>query len=211
MLRVYNYTALGLAMTGLVAIVVGTTPALYTPIFSTPLKWLVILAPMPFALFFGLRSQSMSASNAPALYWAFCGVIGLSVASVFLVFTGTSIARAFFAAAAMFAATSLCGYTMRRDLSGMGSFLMMGLIGVAIASIVYLFLGSSAPQFVVSIAGIIVFVGLTAWDTQSIKEQHAEHFDAASKQKLAVIGACSLYLSLVNIFQLPLNFVSEKE
>jgi uncharacterized protein len=211
MLRVYNYMALGLAMTGIVAIVVGTTPALYTPIFSTPLKWVVILAPLPFALFFGLRIQSMSASTAQGLFWAFCTVMGLSLASIFLVFTGTSVARAFFAASAMFAATSLYGYTTRRDLSAIGSFLMMGLIGVVIASIVNLFLGSSALQFVVSVAGIIVFVGLIASDTQSIKEQYAEHFEGESKQKLAVIGAFSLYLNLINIFQLLLNFRGEKK
>jgi hypothetical protein len=210
MLRVYNYMALGLALTGLVAVVVGTTPALYTPIFSTPLKWVVILAPLPFAFFFGLRIQAMSAATAQALFWAFCAVIGLSLASIFLIFTGTSIARTFFAAASMFAATSLYGYSTRRDLSGIGSFLMMGLIGVLIAGIVNLFLGLSVLQFVVSIVGIIVFVGLTAWDTQSIKEQYAEHFDGESKQKLAVSGAFSLYLNLINIFQLLLNFMGEK-
>jgi FtsH-binding integral membrane protein len=126
-------------------------------------------------------------------------------------FTGTSIARAFFAAAAMFGVTSLYGYTTQRDLSAIGSFLIMGLIGVVIASIVNIFLGSSALQFVVSIVGIIVFVGLTAWDTQSIKEQYADNFDLESKQKLAVIGAFSLYLNLINIFQLLLNLTGERD
>jgi FtsH-binding integral membrane protein len=211
MLRVYNYMALGLAMTGLVAVIVGTTPALYTPLFSTPLKWVVILAPLPFAFFFAFRVPSMSASAAQALFWAFCAIIGLSLGSIFLIFTGTSIARAFFAAAAMFGVTSLYGYTTQRDLSAIGSFLIMGLIGVVIASIVNIFLGSSALQFVVSIVGIIVFVGLTAWDTQSIKEQYADNFDLESKQKLAVIGAFSLYLNLINIFQLLLNLTGERD
>jgi len=211
MLRVYNYMGLGLVMTGLVAFIVGTTPALYVPIFSTPLKWFVMLAPLAFVLFFSFRMESMSASGAQTLFWAFCAVMGLSLASIFLVFTGTSIARTFFIAAAMFGATSLYGYTTKRDLSQFGSFLIMGLIGVVIASLVNLFLASSALQFAISVIGIVVFVGLTAWDTQSIKEQYAEKFDAESKQKLAVFGAFSLYLNFINIFQLLLNFTGQRE
>ena len=211
MLRVYNYMGLGLVMTGLVAFIVGTTPALYVPIFSTPLKWVVMLAPLAFVLFFSFRMETMSASGAQTLFWAFCAVMGLSLASIFLVFTGTSIARTFFIAAAMFGATSLYGYTNKRDLSQFGSFLIMGLIGVVIASLVNLFLASSALQFAISVIGIVVFVGLTAWDTQSIKEQYAENFDAESKQKLAVFGAFSLYLNFINIFQLLLNFTGQRE
>lgn len=211
MLRVYNYMALGLVMTGVVAFVVGTTPALYVPIFSSPLKWVVMLAPLAFVLFFSFRMQSMSASSAQAMFWAFCAVMGLSMASIFLVFTGTSIARTFFIAATMFGATSLYGYTTKRDLSQFGSFLIMGLIGVVIASVVNIFLGSTMLQFIVSVVGILVFVGLTAWDTQSIKEQYAENFDAESQQKLAVFGAFSLYLNFINIFQLLLNLTGERE
>ena len=211
MLRVYNYMGLGLVMTGLVAFIVGTTPALYVPIFSTPLKWVVMLAPLAFVLFFSFRMESMSASGAQTQFWAFCAVMGLSLASIFLVFTGTSIARTFFVAAAMFGATSLFGYTTKRDLWQFGSFLIMGLIGVVIASLVNFFLASSALQFAISVIGIVVFVGLTAWDTQSIKEQYAENFDAESKQKLAVFGAFSLYLNFINIFQLLLNFTGQRE
>lgn len=211
MLRVYNYMGLGLVMTGLVAFIVGTTPALYVPIFSTPLKWFVMLAPLAFVLFFSFRLESMSASGAQTLFWAFCAVMGLSLASIFLVFTGTSIARTFFIAAAMFGATSLYGYTTKRDLSQFGSFLIMGLIGVVIAGLVNLFLASSALQFAISVIGIVIFVGLTAWDTQSIKEQYAENFDAESKQKLAVFGAFSLYLNFINIFQLLLTFTGQRE
>ena len=211
MLRVYNYMGLGLVMTGLVAFIVGTTPALYVPIFSTPLKWFVMLAPLAFVLFFSFRMESMSASGAQTLFWTFCALMGLSLASIFLVFTGTSIARTFFIAAAMFGATSLYGYTTKRDLSQFGSFLIMGLIGVVIASLVNLFLASSALQFAISVIGIVVFVGLTAWDTQSIKEQYAENFDAESNQKLAVFGAFSLYLNFINIFQLLLNFTGQRE
>src|SRR6476659_1061415 len=185
MLRVYNYMGLGLVMTGLVAFIVGTTPALYVPIFSTPLKWVVMLAPLAFVLFFSFRMQTISAAGAQGMFWAFCAVMGLSMASIFLVFTGTSIARTFFIAAAMFGATSIYGYTTRRNLSAIGSFLIMGLIGVLIAGLVNIFLVSSALQFVVSVVGIIVFVGRTAWHTQSIKEQCAESFCAESNRKLA--------------------------
>ncbi|MCJ8143438.1 Bax inhibitor-1/YccA family protein [Ancylobacter sp. A5.8] len=211
MLRVYNYMALGLVLTGAVAFIVGTTPALYVPIFSTPLKWVAMLAPLAFVLFFSFRMQTMSGSAAQTMFWAFCAVMGVSMASIFLVFTGTSIARTFFIAATMFGATSLYGYTTKRDLSQFGSFLIMGLIGVVIASLVNIFLGSSLLQFVVSVVGILVFVGLTAWDTQNIKEQYADSFDAESQQKLAVFGAFSLYLNFVNIFQLLLNFTGERE
>jgi FtsH-binding integral membrane protein len=173
MLRVYNYMALGLVITGIVAFIVGTTPALFVPIFQTPLKWVVMLAPLAFVFFFSFRIQSMSASTAQITFWAFCAVMGLSLASIFLVFTRTSIAQTFFITAAMFGAISLYGYTTKRDLSKMGSFLMMGLFGIIIAGIVNIFLGSSALQFAISVIGIVVFVGLTAYDTQNIKEQYS--------------------------------------
>ena len=211
MLRVYNYMGLGLVVTGLVAFFVASTPALYVPIFSSPLKWVVMLAPLAFVMIFSFKMQTMSAGSAQALFWAFCAVMGLSLASVFLVFTSTSIARTFFIAATMFGATSLYGYTTKRDLTQFSSFLIMGLIGVVIASLVNLFLGSTALQFAISVIGIAVFIGLTAWDTQTIKEQYAENFDAESQQKLAVFGAFSLYLNFINIFQLLLNFTGERE
>ncbi len=211
MLRVFNYMALGLALTGIVAFLVGTTPSLYEPIFGTPLKWVVMLAPLAFVLLFSFRIQTMTAGGAQAMFWAFCAVMGLSLASVFLVFTGTSIARTFFIAASMFGATSLYGYTTRSDLTRFSSFLIMGLIGVVIAALVNIFLASSALQFAISVIGIVVFLGLTAWDTQTIKEQYAENFDSESRQKMAVWGAFSLYLNFVNIFQLLLNFTGERE
>jgi len=211
MLRIYNYMGAGLVITGLVAFVVGSTPALYVPIFTSPLKWVVMLAPLAFVFFLSFRMQAMSASAAQTTFWAFCAVMGLSLASVFLVFTGMSIARTFFIAATMFGATSLYGYVTKRDLSQVGSFLMMGLIGVVIASVVNIFLGSTALQFAISVIGIAVFVGLTAWDTQNIKEQYAENVDQESQQKMAVFGALSLYLNFVNIFQLLLNFTGERE
>lgn len=211
MLRIYNYMGLGLVVTGLVAYFVSSQPALYVPIFQTPLKYVVMLAPLAFVLFFSFKMETMSASTAQTLFWAFCAVMGLSLASIFLVFTGTSIARTFFIAATMFGATSLYGYTTRRDLSQIGSFLIMGLIGVMIASIVNIFMGSSALQFAISVIGVVVFVGLTAWDTQSIKEQYASSMGREETQKLAVFGAFSLYLNFVNIFQLLLNLTGERE
>lgn len=211
MLRIYNYMALGLVITGAVAFIVGTTPALYVPIFSSPLKWVVMLAPLAFVFFFSFKLQTMSAASAQMTFWAFSAVMGLSLASIFLVYTGASIARTFFIAASMFGATSLYGYTTKRDLSKFGSFLMMGLIGVVIASIVNIFLGSSALQFAVSVIGVLVFTGLTAWDTQNIKEQFAENAGHEANQKLAVFGALSLYLNFVNIFQLLLSLTGQQE
>lgn len=211
MLRVYNYMGLGLVITGLVAFIVGTTPELYGPLFSTPLKWVVMLAPLAFVFFFSFKMQTMSAASAQTTFYVFSAVMGLSLASVFLVFTGASIARTFFIAATMFGATSLYGYVTKRDLSKFGSFLMMGLIGVVIASIVNIFLGSSALQFAVSVIGVLVFTGLTAWDTQNIKEQYAENAGIEANQKLAVFGALSLYLNFVNIFQLLLSLTGQQE
>ena len=211
MLRVYNYMGLGLVITGIVAFVVSQTPALYVPIFSTPLKWVVMLAPLAFVFFFSFRIHAMSAATAQMAFWAFAAVMGLSLSSVFLVFTGTSIARTFFITATMFGAMSLYGYTTKRDLAQFGSFLMMGLIGVVIASIVNIVLGSSALQVAISVIGVVVFVGLTAWDTQNIKQQYAENFDQESQQKLAVFGALSLYLNFVNLFQLLLSLTGQRE
>ncbi|MBX9468884.1 Bax inhibitor-1/YccA family protein [Rhizobium sp. WL3] len=211
MLRVYNYMGLGLVITGIVAFVVSQTPALYVPIFSTPLKWVVMLAPLAFVFFFSFRIHAMSAATAQMAFWAFAAVMGLSLSSVFLVFTGTSIARTFFITATMFGTMSLYGYTTKRDLSKFGSFLVMGLIGVIIASVVNIFLGSSALQFAISVIGVVVFVGLTAWDTQNIKEQYAENVDQESQQKLAVFGALSLYLNFVNLFQLLLSLTGQRE
>ena len=211
MLRIYRYMGGGLLITAAVAMLVASVPALYVPIFSTPLKWVVMLAPLAFVFFLSFRIEAISASTAQTLFWVFCAVMGLSLSSVFLVFTGVSVGRAFFGAAAMFGAMSLYGYTTQRDLTKMGSFLMMGLIGVVLASVINIFLGSSALQFAVSIIGIIVFVGLTAWDTQNLKLQYAEHHADEAREKLAVMGALSLYLNFINIFQLLLNLTGERD
>lgn len=211
MLKVYNYMMLGLAMTGAVAALVGNTPALYGPIFGSPLKWVVMASPLVFVMVLSWRFERLSAGAVQALFWAFCGVMGLSMASIFMVFTGTSIARVFFIAAAMFAGTSLYGYTTRADLSKLGSFLIMGLIGMVIASLVNIFIGSSMVQFVVSVIGVIVFTGLTAYDTQRIKQEFVEFHAQETAAKLAVMSALTLYLNFINLFQILLNLTGQRE
>jgi uncharacterized protein len=205
LLQVYNYMGLGLAITGVVAFLVAATPALYVPIFTTPLKWLVMLAPLGFVFFLSAKIQTMSVSAAQITFWAFAAVMGLSLASIFLVFTGASIARVFFITAAMFGAMSLYGYTTKRDLSGWGSFLFMGLIGIIIAMLVNIFLASAALQFAISVIGVLVFTGLTAYDTQRIKEMYYELDASDVATRKAIMGALSLYLDFINMFVMLLH------
>ncbi|MFO1038718.1 MAG: Bax inhibitor-1/YccA family protein [Geminicoccaceae bacterium] len=209
MLSVFNYMGLGLVITGLVAYVVGTNPALYMPIFGSPLKWVVMLAPLGFVFFLGARMTSMSVSAAQITFWAFAAVMGLSMASIFLVFTGESIARTFFITAATFGAVSLYGYTTKADLTKFGSFLFMGLIGIVIASLVNIFLASSALQFAISVIGVLVFTGLTAYDTQRIKEEYLSFAGSSGSEMIAkgaIMGALSLYLDFINLFTMLLQF-----
>lgn len=210
MLRVYNYMCLALAITGATAFVGSQIPALVQLIFGTPLKWVVMLAPLAF-IFFGFKPERMSASALRTSLMVFSVLMGLSMMSVFLVFTGQSIARVFFITAAMFAATSLYGYTTKADLAKMGSFMMMGLIGIIIASLVNIFVGSSALQFAISIIGVIVFTGLTAWDTQAIKESYASSYGDEGNNRLAVMGALSLYLNFINLFQMLLSLMGQRD
>ncbi len=205
MLSVYNYMGLGLAITGLVAFVVASSPAIYGPIFGSPLKWVVMLAPLGFVFYLGARINKMSVSAAQITFWAFAAIMGISLASIFLVFTGESVARVFFITAGTFGATSLYGYTTKRDLSGFGSFLFMGLIGIIIASVVNIFLGSSALQFAISVIGVLVFTGLTAWDTQRIKEVYLEGDASDVMAKKSIMGALSLYLNFINLFVMMLQ------
>ncbi len=209
MLAIYNYMGLGLAITGLTAFVVATSPPLMAAIFGTPLKWVVMLAPLAFVFFLSARVSRMSVSAAQLTFWAFAIVMGLSMASIFLVFTGTSIARVFFITAATFGAVSLYGYTTKRDLSQFGSFLIMGLIGIVIASLVNLFLGSSALQFAISVIGVLVFTGLTAWDTQRLKEEYVASATGELVAKQAIMGALSLYLNFINLFMMLLQLFGQ--
>jgi FtsH-binding integral membrane protein len=207
MLRVYNTMAGGLALTGLVAFLVASSPAAVQLLFGTPLKWVVMLAPIALVFFFSFKIESLKASTAQTIFWVYAGVMGASLATVFLVFTGASVARTFFVTAAAFAGLSLYGYTTKRDLSAFGTFLVMGLIGLIIASIVNIFLASSMLQFVISAAGVLIFAGLTAWDTQKIKEMYweADGYEVASKK--AIMGALTLYLDFINLFMFLLQFL----
>ncbi|MBF0246571.1 MAG: Bax inhibitor-1/YccA family protein [Alphaproteobacteria bacterium] len=211
MLRVYNYMASGLALTGIVAMLTASSETMVNAIFGTGLSWVVMLAPLAFILVLSFGIHKMKSSTAQLVFWMFATVMGLSMASIFLAFTGESIARVFFITAGTFAGMSLYGYTTKRDLSGMGSFLMMGLIGIIIASIVNIFLDSTALQFVVSVIGVLVFVGLTAYDTQRIKSIYSalDASDVATKK--AIMGALTLYLDFINLFMMLLQLFGKRE
>ena len=211
MLGIYRTMALGLGVTGLVALLVSSTPALYGPIFGTPLKWVVMLAPLAFVFFFTFRIERMTTATARATFFAFAAVMGVSMASIFLVFTDLSIATAFFAAAALFLGLSLWGYTTKADLSRFSTFLMIGLFAVVGVSLVNLFIGSSLLQTAISVVGVLVFTGLTAWDTQRLKSEYLAYAGSQNTDKLAVMGALSLYLNLINLFQLLLQLIGQRE
>jgi FtsH-binding integral membrane protein len=210
MLRVYNYMGSGLALTGIVAYAVANTPSLVQAIFGTPLQWVVMLAPLAFVLVLSFGINKLSYGAAQAVFWAFAVAMGASLASIFLVFTGASIARVFFITAGTFGAMSLYGYTTKTDLSKFGSFLMMGLIGIIIASLVNIFIGSTALQFAISVIGVLVFVGLTAYDTQRIKEIYMETDDAQTMGKKALMGALSLYLDFINLFMMLMQLFGQR-
>ncbi len=210
MLSVYNYMGLALVLTGLTAFVTASSPALLQVIFGTPLKWVVMLAPLGFVFFLGAKIRTLSLSATQITFWAFAVVMGLSMASIFLVFTGASIARVFFITAATFGAMSLYGYTTKRDLSKLGSFLFMGLIGIVIAMLVNIFIGSSALQFAISVIGVLVFTGLTAYDSQRIKEEYYSYNGAEIATKGAIMGALSLYLNFINLFMMLLQLFGNR-
>lgn len=201
---VYAYMAGGLALTGFVAYF-SVAEGIYQKLATTPLIWVVLFAPLAMVLFLSFRIQKMSLPAARVAYWAFATLMGLSIAGIFLLYTGESIARVFFITAGTFGGMSVFGYTTQRDLSKWGSFLMMGLFGVIIAAVVNLFLHSSQLQFLVSVIGVIVFVGLTAYDTQRIKRMYvvADGPDVVGKK--VVMGALMLYLDFVNLFLMLLQ------
>ncbi len=241
MLRVYNYMIIGLAITGLAALGVymisvtgdvsqaakvmrgGAEAAARIPgglyltqagyyLFVSPLKWAIILAPlaMVFVLSFGI--ERMRPATAQAMFWIFSALVGLSLGSIFLVYTHTSIVRVFFITAASFGALSLWGYTTQRDLTGMGSFLLMGLFGIILASLVNLFMASSMLQFVISVVGVLVFSGLTAWDTQRLKNEYLYGaMDGETAERSSILGALSLYLNFINLFTLLMQLLGTRE
>ena len=211
MLRVYNYMAIGLAITGLVAFSAAQSIDLMQAIHGTGLRWVVMLAPLGFVLFISARIHAMKASTAQTVFWVYSALMGLSLSYIFLAYTGASIARVFFITAGTFAGMSLYGYTTKRDLSGFRSFLFMGLIGIIIASIVNIFLNSSALHFTISVIGVLVFVGLTAYDTQSIKSMYSELDGSEVAGKKAIMGALRLYLDFINLFIMLLSLFGNRE
>jgi len=211
MIRVFNYMLTALVVTGGVAYLTSSSPELLALVFGTPLKWVVMLAPLGFVLALSFGIHRMSFGTAQLVFWIYSAVMGVSLSTIFIVFTGESIARVFFITAATFAAMSLYGYTTKRDLSNFGAFLVMGLIGIIIAGLVNIFVQSSAMQFAISVIGVLVFTGLTAWDTQRIKEEYAEGWGHEANGKLALMGALSLYLNFINLFMMLLQLLGNRE
>jgi uncharacterized protein len=225
MLRVYNYMAGGVFLTGLVAYATfssavldraGSGPRGLTDfgqlLYNSPLKWAVMLAPLAFVFFLSFRVNTMSVAAAQISFWLFAAVMGLSLSSIFLVFAGESITQVFFATAAAFGALSLYGYSTKKDLSSWGTFLFMGVIGIIVASLCNLWLQSSALQFAVSVIGVLVFAGLTAYDTQRIKDVYYEVMgDTTTMSKAAIMGALNLYLDFINMFTMLLSLFGKRE
>jgi FtsH-binding integral membrane protein len=204
MLRVYNYMASGLALTGIVAYVVAHT-GLYQALFSSGIGFIVIFAPLGIIFFMGAKIDKMKVSTAQTLFWVFSVLQGASLSYIFIAYTETSIVRVFFITAATFGAMSLYGYTTKRSLAKWGSFLFMGLIGVIIAMVVNIFMQSTVLHFVISVIGVLVFTGLTAYDTQRIKESYVESDGRSVMTKKAILGALTLYLNFINLFIMLLH------
>ncbi len=211
MLKVYNYMTSGVLLTGIVAMLVGTNEALLNAIYGSGLHWIVALAPLAFVMVMSFGVHKMKSSTLQMIFWAFAATMGVSMAWIFAAYTGTSIARTFFITAASFGALSLYGYTTKKSLSGMGTFLFMGLIGLLIAMVVNIFLGSSMLQFIISVAGVLIFAGLTAYDTQRIKESYHMMATGEAVAKGAIMGAVNLYLDFVNLFMFLLQFLGNRE
>jgi FtsH-binding integral membrane protein len=219
MIRVYNYMASGLALSGIVAFALFSSAELAGIFFQISprgavvglngLGWVAILAPMGLLLLTSFRGASMSVGAIQAVYWAVTALMGVSLSLLLFRYTGASVARTFFITAASFGALSLYGYTTKRDLTAMGKFLFMGLIGLVLASLVNMFFPSGTMSFIISAAGVLIFSGLIAYDTQKIKEQYAEAYGTDVAEKMAIFGALSLYLDFVNLFQFLMSFMGQ--
>ena len=223
MLRVYNYMATGILLTGIVALltfkmsvvtneagsITGLTQ-IGNAIYMSGLKWIVMLAPLGIVFYMSFGINKMSAAKAQTTFWIFAALMGLSLSSILLVYTGMSVTRVFFICSATFGAMSIYGYTTKRDLTKLGSFLMMGLIGIIIASLVNIFLKSSMMYFVISVLGVLIFVGLTAYDTQKIKNMYAASDSGEIIGKKAVMGALTLYLDFINLFIMLLRLFGQR-
>ena len=223
MLKVYNYMATGILLTGIISVLtfrlsvetndVGSIVAftsLGNAVFFSGLKWLIMLAPLGIVFYMSFGINKMSASKAQTVFWIFASLMGLSLSWILVQFTGQSVARVFFITSATFGAMSIYGYTTKRDLTKLGSFLMMGLIGIIIASIVNMFMKSSMMHFVISILGVLIFVGLTAYDTQKIKNMYVASDSGELMGKKAVMGALTLYLDFINLFIMLLRLFGQR-
>lgn len=210
MLGIYNYMGLGVTLTGLVAFVMSGLPW-FISLMATPFAWFIVLAPLAlvFAMSFGLYRFSPEVLR--AMFWIYCALMGASLSTIFVIFTGESIARTFFIAAAAFGALSFWGYTTKRDLSPFGQFLIMGVFGLIIAMVVNIFLASSVLQLTISILGVLIFSGLTAWDTQRIKNEFFEHHGEETLEKMVVINALGLYLNFINLFMFLLQLFGNQQ
>lgn len=209
MLSIYNYMASGVLLSGIVALL-SANSGLTLALLGTPLIWLVMLSPLAFVMFMSFGANKFSTTALQGMFWGFAVAMGLSLSTIFLVYTGASIATTFFATAGAFAGLSLYGYTTKKDLSGMGSFLIMGLFGIIIASLLNIFLKSSGLGWAISFLGVLIFAGLTAYDTQKLKEQYAYVAGTDFAGKAVVLGALSLYLDFINMFQFLLQFMGDR-
>ena len=223
MLKVYNYMSSGIFLTGIISLLLFKLSVVMTPdgsisgltsignaLYNSALMWVVMLAPLGVVIYMSFGIRKMSAAKAQMTFWIFAALMGASLSSIFLVYTGTSITRVFFITAGTFGAMSIYGYTTKRDLTKLGSFLMMGLIGIIIASVVNIFLKSSMMYFAISIIGVLVFVGLTAYDTQKIKNMYAASDSGELMGKKAVMGALTLYLDFINLFIMLLRLFGQR-
>ena len=210
MLKVYNYMASGVLLTGIVALLFANS-AFGQQIMASPLRWLIVLSPLAivFAMSFGVNR--MKTSTIQTLFWAFAVLMGMSMSTIFKVYTGVSIAQTFFAVTGAFLGLSLYGYTTKKDLSGIGTFLIMGVFGLLIAMVINLFVQSTAMHFAISAIGVLLFAGLTAYDTQKIKSMYAYVAGTDMVGKTVVMGALTLYLDFINMFQFLLSFMGNRE
>ena len=216
MLGIYNYMALALAITGLAALgtayLAATNPAVANAIYATPLRYVIMFSPLAFVLVLSFGINKLSTSTAQLLFWVFAAVMGVSMSWIFMVYTSGSIVQTFFITAAAFGSLSLYGYTTRRNLSGMGSFLMMGLVGLILASIANIFFQSGAMQFAINVIGVLIFAGLTVYDTQRLKNQYDMIAgNSAAIARVTIMGALSLYLNFINMFMFLLQFLGNRE
>ena len=210
MLSIYNYMASGVLLSGIVALLFARS-GMAEQVMATPLKWLIVLAPLGFVFGMSFGANRMRTPTLQLLFWGFCVAMGLSMSTIFLVYTGASIATTFFATAGAFAGLSLYGYSTKRNLSAMGSFMVMGVIGLLIAMVVNMFLQSSAMQLAISVLGVLIFAGLTAWDTQRLRQEYYALAGTQFAGKAVILGALSLYLDFINMFQFLLSFLGSRE